>query len=116
MDKQQLFIFNFPSQKDWDLTPKSIRDFVLLQKQRIEELEKQLAQSKTEQEILQEKANTNSQNSGVPTSTEIIKPEPKKSQSNKKKNKRVGQKGQSVQQCDGEKQVLGAKVKQGVYL
>ena len=92
MDKQQLFIFNFASKKDWDLTPKPVQDFVLLQKQRIEELEKQLAQSQNEQDLLKEKTNTNSQNSGVPTSTEIIKPDKKKSHSKKKK-KRGGQRG-----------------------
>ena len=92
MEKKQLFIINFASQKDWDLTPKAVKDFILLQKQRIEELEKQLAQSKTQQDLLKEKANTNSQNSGVPTSTEITKPEQKKPKSKKKK-KRGGQKG-----------------------
>ena len=63
------------------MTPKPVQDFVLLQKRRIEELEKQLAQSKVKQDLLKEKVNTNSQNSGLPTTTEIVKPDQKKSQS-----------------------------------
>ena len=55
------------------------------QKQRIEELEKQL-------ESLAEKVKINSQNSSIPPSTEIVKPEKKKPKKRKKRN-RGGQKG-----------------------
>ena len=37
MEKQQLSIINFASQEEWDLTPKRVRDYVLRQKQRIEQ-------------------------------------------------------------------------------
>lgn len=92
MEQQQLSITNFATQEEWDLTPKRVRDYVLLQKQRIEELEKQLEQSKADQENLSEKANTNSQNSSIPPSSEIVKPEKKKPPKRKKRN-RGGQKG-----------------------
>jgi hypothetical protein len=92
MEQQQLPIINFATQEEWDLTPKRVKDFVLLQKQRIEELEKQLAESKTQQENLVEKVNTNSHNSSIPPSGEIVKPEKKKPKKRKKRN-RGGQKG-----------------------
>ena len=92
MEQQQLSIINLTSHKDWDLTPKTVKDFVLLQKQRIEQLEKQLAQFQIQQDLLIEKANINSQNSDLPPSTEIVKPHNKNLNSGKKK-KRGGQLG-----------------------
>ena len=74
------------------MTPKTVKDFVLLQKQRIEQLETQLAQFQIQQDILQEKANINSQNSDLPPSTEIVKHQKQKPNSSKKK-KRGGQLG-----------------------
>jgi transposase len=85
MEQQQLLKTNFFTTEEWDLTPPRVKDFVVQQQQRIEELEKQL------QEIA-EKVNTNSQNSGIPPSTEIVKPEKKKPKKRKKRN-RGGQKG-----------------------
>ena len=92
MEKEQPQIINFVSQEEWDLTPKRVKNLVLLQKQRIEELEKQLAQLKAKQEELAEKVNTNWPNSSVPPSSEMVKPEKKKSQKRKKR-RRGGQKG-----------------------
>ena len=85
MEQQQLSIINFASQREWDLTPQRVKDYVLQQKQIIEELEKQL-------ENLQEKINCNSKNSSIPPSTEIVSPE-KKKPSKRKKRSRGGQKG-----------------------
>lgn len=85
MDKQQLHSTEFFTTEEWDLTPQGVKDFVVQQQKRIEQLEKQL-------ESLAEKVNTNSQNSGIPPSTEIVKPDKKKSQKKKKRN-RGGQKG-----------------------
>ena len=45
-----------------------------------------------EKDLLEEKANTNSPNSDVPTSTEMIKPDQNKSRT-KKNNQRGGQQG-----------------------
>lgn len=85
MEKQQLPKTNFFTTEEWDLTPQRVQYFVVQQKQRIEELEKQL-------ENLQEKVNCNSKNSSIPPSTEIVKPE-KKKPSKRKKRSRGGQKG-----------------------
>lgn len=85
MEKQQLPKTNFFTTEEWDLTPERVKQWVVQQEQRIEELEKQL-------ENLQEKANCNSKNSSIPPSTEIFKPDQKKS-SKKKKRSRGGQKG-----------------------
>lgn len=56
MEKQQLPKTNFFTTEEWDLTPERVKQWVVQQEQRIEELEKQL-------ENLQEKANCNSKNS-----------------------------------------------------
>lgn len=85
MEQQQLHSTNFFTTEEWDLTPPRVKDFVVQQQKRIEQLEKQL-------ESLAEKVNTNSQNSGIPPSTEIVKPEKKKPKKKKKRN-RGGQKG-----------------------
>jgi transposase len=85
MEKEQLLKTNVFTTEEWDLTPPRVKDFVVQQQKRIEQLEKQL-------ETLAEKVNTNSQNSGIPPSTEIVKPEKKKSKKKKKRN-RGGQKG-----------------------
>ncbi len=68
MEQEQLLKTNFFTTEEWDLTPKRVKQFVVQQEQRIEELEKQL-------ENLQEKVNCNSTNSSIPPSTEIVKPE-----------------------------------------
>lgn len=52
MEQEQLQVIKFASGEEWDLTPKRVKDFMLLQKQRIEELEKELAELKTNQENL----------------------------------------------------------------
>ena len=88
--EKQLHSSNFFTTEEWDLTPEGVKNFVVQQKLRIEELEKELEESKKAQENLQEKINCNSQNSSIPPSTEIIKPERKKRQ---KKRFRGGQKG-----------------------
>jgi hypothetical protein len=85
MEQQQLHSTNFFTTEEWDLTPPRVKDFVVQQQKRIEQLEKQL-------ESLAEKVNTNSQNSRIPPSTEIVKPEKKKPKKKKKRN-RGGQKG-----------------------
>lgn len=85
MEKEQLLKTNFFTTEEWDLTPEGVKQFVVQQKQRIEELEKQL-------ENLAEKVNINSQNSSIPPSNEIVKPE-KKKPVKRKKRKRGGQIG-----------------------
>ena len=80
MEKEQVQIINFATSEEWELTPNRVKDFVLRQKQRIEELEKQL-------ENLQEKVNCNSKNSSIPPSTEIVSPEKKKITKRKKRNR-----------------------------
>ena len=54
MEQEQLLETNFFTTEEWDLTPSGVKQFVVQQKQRIEELEKQL-------ENLAEKVNINSQ-------------------------------------------------------
>jgi transposase len=85
--------------EEWDLTPSRVKDLVVQQKLsieeksiKIEELEKQLQQLKEKQDHLQEKVNCNSQNSSIPPSTELIKPEKNKG-AKRKKRKRGGQSG-----------------------
>ncbi len=85
MEQEQLLKTNFFTTEEWDSTPQGVKNFVVQQKQRIEELEKQL-------ENLQEKVNCNSKNSSIPPSTEIVKPFSKKPLKRKKR-KRGGQKG-----------------------
>lgn len=85
MEQQQLHSTNFFTTEEWDLTPEGVKNFVVQQQQRIEQLEKQL-------QDIAEKVNTNSQNSSIPPSTEIVKPEKKKPKKKKKRN-RGGQKG-----------------------
>jgi len=85
MEKQQLHSTKIFTTEEWDLTPQGVKDFVVQQQKRIEQLEKQI-------ETLVEKVNINSQNSGIPPSTEIVKPEKKKPKKRKKRN-RGGQKG-----------------------
>lgn len=92
MDKQQLLTTKFFTTEEWDLTPKRVKEFVVQQKLRIEELEKRLEELEKIPENLQEKVNCNSQNSSVPPSTELIKPEKKQRQKRKKRN-RGGQRG-----------------------
>ena len=92
MEKQQLLTTKFFTTEEWDLTPKGVKEFVVLQKMRIEELEKELEELQKIQEHLQEKVNCNSQNSSIPPSTEIIKPEKKKPRKRKKRS-RGGQRG-----------------------
>lgn len=85
MEQEQLLKTNFFTTEEWDSTPQGVKNFVVQQKQRIEQLEKQL-------ENLQEKVNCNSKNSSIPPSTEIVKPFSKKPLKRKKR-KRGGQKG-----------------------
>jgi transposase len=85
MEQEQLLKTNFFTTEEWNSTPQGVKDFVVQQKQRIEELEKQL-------ESLTEKVKINSQNSSIPPSSEIVKPE-KKKLGKKKKKSRGGQKG-----------------------
>ena len=92
MQQKQLLKTNFLTQEEWNLTPIRVKDLVVQQKLRIEEqsikieeLEKQLQQLKEKQENLQEKVNCNSQNSSIPPSTELIKPEKKKPPKRKKR-------------------------------
>ena len=92
MEKQQLPKTKFFTEEEWNLTPQGVKDFVVQQKLRIEELEKELEESKKVQENLEEKVNCNSQNSSIPPSSEIIKPE-KKKPSKRKKRRRGGQFG-----------------------
>ncbi len=68
-----------------------MKNFVVHQKQRIEQLEKELEESKQRQENLEEKVNINSNNSSIPPSTEIVKPE-KKQKPKKQKEKEVDKK------------------------
>jgi transposase len=92
MEKEQLLKTNFYTIEEWDLTPEGVKNFVVHQKQRIEQLEKELEESQKRQENLEEKVNSNSNNSSIPPSTEIVKPE-KKQKLKSKKRKRGGQKG-----------------------
>jgi transposase len=92
MEKKQLLKTNFYTIEEWDLTPEGVKNFVVHQKQRIEQLEKELEESKKIQENLEEKVNSNSNNSSIPPSSEIVKPE-KKQKLKRKKRKRGGQKG-----------------------
>ena len=45
MEQQQLSIINFASQEEWNLTPKRVKDYVLQQKQRIEQHRKAIRKS-----------------------------------------------------------------------
>ena len=84
MEQEQLLKTNFFTTEEWDSTPQGVKNFVVQQKQRIEELEKQL-------ENLQEKVNCNSKNSSIPPSTEIVKPfskKPRKERKEKEADKR----------------------------
>ena len=92
MEKEQLLKTNFYTIEEWDLTPKGVKNFVVHQKQRIEQLEKELEESKKIQENLEEKVNRNSNNSSIPPSSEIVKTE-KKQKLIHEKRKRGGQKG-----------------------
>lgn len=92
MEKDQLLKTNFYTIEEWDLTPEGVKNFVVHQNQRIEQLEKELEESKQRQENLEEKVNINSNNSSISPSTEIVKPE-KKQKPKKRKRKRGGQKG-----------------------
>jgi transposase len=92
MEKQQLLKTNFFTEEEWDLTPEGVKEFVVQQKLRIEELEKEQEELKKILENLQEKVNCNSTNSSIPPSTEIVKPE-KKKPSKRKTRSRGGQKG-----------------------
>ena len=78
MEQEQLLKTNFFTTEEWNSTPQGVKYFVVQQKQRIEELEKQL-------ESLAEKVKINSQNSSIPPSTEIVKPEKKKPKKRKKR-------------------------------
>ena len=46
MEKQQLPKTDFFTTEEWDLTPEGVKQFVVQQKQRIEELEKELGLKK----------------------------------------------------------------------
>ena len=92
MEKQQLPKTNFFTTEEWDLTPEGVKNFVVQQEQRIEQLENEQEELKKIIENLQEKVNCNSKNSSIPPSTEIVKPENKKSKKRKKRS-RGGQKG-----------------------
>jgi predicted RNase H-like nuclease (RuvC/YqgF family) len=88
MEKKQLLKTNFYTIEEWDLTPEGVKNFVVHQKQRIEQLEKELEESQKRQENLEEKVNSNSNNSSIPPSTEIVKPEKKQKLIHEKKKKR----------------------------
>jgi hypothetical protein len=92
MEKEQLLKTNFYTTEEWDLTPQGVKSFVVQQKLRIEQLENEQEELKKRLEKLEEKVNCNSTNSGIPPSTEIVKPEKKKTNKRKKRN-RGGQKG-----------------------
>ncbi len=92
MEKQQLPKTNFFTTEEWDLTPSGVKQLVVQQEQRIEQLENEQEELKKIIENLQEKVNCNSKNSSIPPSTEIFKPE-KKKPSKKKERNRGGQKG-----------------------
>ncbi|MBL1209369.1 IS66 family transposase [Geminocystis sp. GBBB08] len=92
MEKVQLPETNYVTEEDWDLTPSRVKDLVVQQKLTIKKLQKELEELKKTQENLQEKVNCNSQNSSIPPSTELIKPDKKKT-NHKKKRLRGGQSG-----------------------
>ena len=92
MEKEQLLKTNCFTEEEWDLTPQGVKNFVVQQKLRIQELENEQEELKKILENLQEKVNCNSTNSSIPPSTEIVKLERKKP-SRRKKRSRGGQKG-----------------------
>ena len=92
MEQDQLPKTNFFTKEEWDLTPEGVKQFLVQQEQKIEQLKNQQEELKKIIENLQEKVNCNSKNSSIPPSTEIFKPEKKKA-SKKKKRSRGGQKG-----------------------
>ncbi len=92
MEQEQLPKTNFFTTEEWDLTRGGVKNFVVQQEQRIEQLENEQEELKKIIENLQEKVNCNSKNSSIPPSTEIVKPEKKKPTKKKKRN-RGGQKG-----------------------
>ncbi len=97
MEKEQLLKTNFFTTEEWDSTPQGVKNFVVQQKLRIQELENEQQELKKIVENLQEKVNCNSKNSGIPPSSEIVKPEKKKAKKRKKRNRggQIGHHGYS---------------------
>lgn len=92
MEKEQLLKTNYFTEEDWDLTPSPVKNLVVQQKLRIEEQSIKIEELEKELQQLKEKVNCNSRNSSIPPSTELIKPDQKKTVKKKKK-KRGGQSG-----------------------
>ncbi len=92
MQEKQLLEQNFITSEEWNLTPSRVKEIVVQQNLKIQELEKELQQLKDRKENLEEKVNRNSDNSNSPPSTDLNKPE-KKDRKNRKRRKRGGQFG-----------------------
>lgn len=78
--------------EDWNLTPIRVKDLVVQQREKIEQLEQGLAELEEKSNNLSEKVNRNSENSHSPPSSDLNKPERKK-RKKRKGGKRGGQTG-----------------------
>ncbi len=92
MNEKQLLEKVGISIEDWILTPIKVKELVVQQKEKIEQLEQLLKESKIKTDELQEKVNCNSENSHRPPSTDLNKA-PVEKKKKRKKRTRGGQKG-----------------------
>ncbi len=77
---------------DWNSTPVRVRNLVVQQREKIEQLEQRLTELEVSGSNLQEKVNRNSNNSHSPPSSDLVKSQ-SKSQKKKRRKKRGGQPG-----------------------
>ena len=92
MNEKQLLETIAITIEDWNLTPIRVRELVVQQSLKIQELQQHLQDLKVESDHLQEKVNRNSDNSHSPPSSDSFKPE-MKDRKKRKRRKRGGQKG-----------------------
>jgi uncharacterized coiled-coil protein SlyX len=78
MDEKQLLENTEINLEDWILTPVKVKDLVVQQKEKIEQLEQHLKKLEIKIDEFQEKVNCNSENSHPSPSNDLNKPPVKK--------------------------------------
>ena len=104
MEEKHLLEITGISFEDWNLTPIKVRELVVQQNFRIEQLEQHLQQLKVESDHLQEKVNRNSDNSHSSPPSDLNQPETKNQKKKKRRKTKTPRKSKNGKTKRGEGQ------------